>query len=222
MKAIFFEGACAVRHQGPKRGAKIDDVGKKDFDRADMGRRHNKRGGALDSRFVVISGCSGGGKSSLIDALAVLGHQTVPEPGRRIVAEEMARGGSALPWIDAAGFARRAVDMARADLARARDLEGMVFFDRGLIDAAAALAHVTDASVEQIVGDVRYHPTVFLTPPWPQIYVTDPERRHGLEAAIAEYERLAALYPALGYTVVTLPKTSVADRFGAVRNALKL
>jgi AAA domain len=40
------------------------------------------------NRFVVISGCSGGGKSTLLIELGRRGYATVEEPGRRIVKEE--------------------------------------------------------------------------------------------------------------------------------------
>jgi predicted ATPase len=53
---------------------------------------------------------------------------------------------------------------------------------------------------------------VFLTPPWPEIYATDAERRHDMDAAIAEYERLSQVYPSLGYEVITLPKIGVGER----------
>jgi hypothetical protein len=66
-------------------------------------------------RFVVISGCSGGGKSTLLAELARRGQAVVEEPGRRIVREERAGDGAALPWVDPAAFARRAVAMALAD-----------------------------------------------------------------------------------------------------------
>ena len=49
------------------------------------------------NRFVVISGCSSGGKSTLIAELSRRGYAVVEEPGRRIVKEEMARNGLALP-----------------------------------------------------------------------------------------------------------------------------
>ena len=71
-------------------------------------------------RFVVISGCSGGGKSTLLGEFARRGHAVVDEPGRRIVREEIERNGTALPWVDGAAFARRAVDMALADRADRR------------------------------------------------------------------------------------------------------
>jgi predicted ATPase len=42
---------------------------------------------AMD-RFIVISGCSGGGKSTLVAELARRGYASVEEPGRRIVEDE--------------------------------------------------------------------------------------------------------------------------------------
>ena len=48
----------------------------------------------MNDRLVVISGCSGGGKSSLLAELQARGHRVVEEPGRRIIAEETVTGGS--------------------------------------------------------------------------------------------------------------------------------
>jgi predicted ATPase len=140
-------------------------------------------------RFVVISGCSGGGKSTLLAELGRRGRAVVEEPGRRVVKEELRGGGSALPWVNATAFALRAVALALADRERAGalELDGWVFFDRGLIDAAAALQHLTGEPILATLGDShRYHRRVFLAPPWPEIYVTDHERRRGLDKALAE------------------------------------
>jgi predicted ATPase len=165
------------------------------------------------NRFVVISGCSGGGKSALLAELARRGHAVVEEPGRRIVRDELQRGGRALPWVDHAAFARRAVAMALADRDAVPTAEARVFFDRGLIDAASALQHLTGEPVLASLGrSHRYHRRVFLAPPWPEIFVTDAERRHGLDAALGEYSRLLEDYPALGYDIVVLPKVAVAAR----------
>jgi predicted ATPase len=172
-------------------------------------------------RFVIISGCSGGGKSTLLGELGRRGHAVVEEPGRRIVKQELQAEGSALPWVDAAAFVRRAVAMAVRDWQSARAREGWVFFDRGLVDAAAGLQHVTGEPVLGVFGQsYRYHRRVFLTPPWPEIYVTDPERRHGLDTAIAEYSRLLEAYASLGYEVHVLPKVGVAKRADFVLEAL--
>jgi predicted transcriptional regulator len=45
--------------------------------------------------------------------------------------------------------------------------------------------------------------------------VTDPERRHGFGAAVAEYQRLLEVYPSLGYEV-----TIVAPNYAKLRSAL--
>ena len=62
-------------------------------------------------RFVIISGCSGGGKSTLLAELGRRDFATIKEPGRRIVREELRGDGSSLPWIDPEKFARRAIAM---------------------------------------------------------------------------------------------------------------
>lgn len=163
--------------------------------------------------FVVISGCSGGGKSTLLVALQERGHHSVTEPGRRIVVEELARGGTALPWVDPAAFARQAIRLSLEDRAAAMGRSGWVFFDRGLIDAASALEDMTGRPyVRRLARRHRSHRNVFMTPPWPEIYEKDDERRHDLADAIGEYERLCQTYPALGYEIHILPKTGVQER----------
>ncbi len=167
----------------------------------------------MNDRFILISGCSGGGKSSLLNALRVHGFATVPEPGRRIVAEEIAGNGTALPWVDLKAFAQRAVDMARSDLADAADMDGLVFFDRGLIDAAVAMQHAGGRTCQELLGAERpYAKQVLIAPPWPDIFEADHERRHGLDEAEEEYGRLVKALADLGYEIVDLPKLPVRER----------
>ncbi|MFO1203200.1 MAG: AAA family ATPase [Tabrizicola sp.] len=170
-------------------------------------------------RRILITGCSGGGKSTLLAALAARGHATVPEPGRRIVAGELASGGRALPWVDPLAFTHRALEMARDDLAHATGEP--VFFDRGLIDAAVALHVQTGKPVaETLGGPSPYDDPVFLAPPWPEIYRTDPERRHGQEEAVAEYDRIVDALAGLRHRVLLLPRIPVEARCDYVIGAL--
>ncbi|SDS27150.1 Predicted ATPase [Halopseudomonas litoralis] len=163
------------------------------------------------NHFVILSGCSGGGKSTLLSELHQRGHAVVKEPGRRIVQEETRTGGQALPWID----------MALDDHANARRNNKWTFFDRGLIDAASALEELTGEPLLATLGQThRYHPHVFLAPPWPEIYATDAQRRHGMDAALVEYDRLQRVYPVLGYEVTLLPKVDVVARADFVLNTL--
>jgi predicted ATPase len=162
---------------------------------------------------VVISGCSGGGKSTLVAELARRGFRTIEEPGRRIVQEELERGGRALPWEDEVAFLERAIAMASEDYAAASALPGWTFCDRGLVDAASALEAVAGRPLLEAGGErQRYYSRVFLAPPWPGIYATDSERRHGLAEAEVEYERLCRDFPRLGYEIVLLPRVPVSAR----------
>lgn len=173
-------------------------------------------------RFILISGCSGGGKSTLLNALQARGFATVEEPGRRVVAAEQARGGEALPWRDMEAFLRRTLALAVEDFEAARALAGPVFFDRGIIDALSGLQHLAGGAPEDASRLYRYAETVFLAPPWPEIYETDSARKHGLDEAVAEYDRLAVTYPEFGYRTQILPKAPVAERADHILSTLRI
>ncbi|WP_328799414.1 AAA family ATPase [Sandaracinobacteroides hominis] len=173
-------------------------------------------------RFFILSGCSGGGKSTLLDELARRGHVTVPEPGRRIVHTALETDGQALPWVDLAAFAQRAMELARADIALALvNTKGPVFFDRGLVDAAVALQHATGEAILPLAPELAaFNRTVFLTPPWPEIYAADTVRQHSLAEAEQEYLRLKSAYQELGFESILLPKIDVQARADLIEQLL--
>lgn len=88
-----------------------------------------------------------------------------------------------------------------------------VFFDRGLVDAAVTLEHAAGiATRDTLSGQDPFHRQIFLTPPWPEIYRMDGERRHSLEEGIDEYHRLLDAFDRLGYETIVLPKVDVEAR----------
>lgn len=142
------------------------------------------------NRFILISGCSGGGKSTLLDELRARGWRTVEEPGRRIVSEAADPTDPRLPWNNLACFAEAAITVAMEDYDRAKAGTAPVFFDRGLIDALVAYQHATGrAPSAEIVTDYRYNELAFFAPPWREIYVADTERRHDFSAAVTAESR---------------------------------
>ena len=162
--------------------------------------------------FIVISGCSGGGKSTLVEALAARGFHTVPEPGRRVVEAELASGGTALPWQDMNAFLETVIALARDDYEMALSKQGWVLFDRGLVDGIIALQHLRGGPVyTDHLSRYRYG-RVFLAPPWPEIFQTDDARRHDYGEAKAEFARLARAYPRWGYRIDHIPKRTITDR----------
>jgi predicted ATPase len=132
--------------------------------------------------------------------------------GLRVVRAETARGGDGLPWVDEARFARLCITTCLGDLAR--PVGGVVLHDRSLVDAVAWLRRtrrLRDGDAELLEAH-RYSGPAVLAPPWPELFETSEGRRHGFDEAVAEYEDLRLAYPAAGYPVVELPRTSVTER----------
>ncbi len=158
------------------------------------------------NRRHVLSGCSGGGKSTLLRALQARGHPVFEEPGRRVVAEGIS------PHATPERFALRCLELAAVDHAAGA---GLCFYDRSALDAVVWFLRTGRALPEDftdVVTRLRYAPTVFLVPPWPEIYRRDDARQHGLEEALAEYHALCDRLPDLGYRVEIVPKRPVPER----------
>jgi predicted ATPase len=166
-------------------------------------------------RLILITGCSGGGKSTLLAELARRGEQVFEEPGRQIVKEQDLIGGGALPWQDPAGFAELCLSRSMHNIALALASGRRAFFDRGLVDAYGFFEHLgleAPAHFRNAVERLRYHADVFVLPPWPEIFATDAERRHDYDAALAAHTDLAATYSRLGYRLIEVPRTDPAAR----------
>jgi predicted ATPase len=58
----------------------------------------------------------------------------------------------------------------------------------------------------------RYNRTVFVTPPWREIFANDAERKQDFAEAVRTYELCVAAYREHGYEAVELPKASVKER----------
>ena len=171
------------------------------------------------NRFFVITGASGAGKSTLLAALRESGLSTMPEVGRAIVQEQVACGGTVLPWIDQPAFMEEVLRRNIQDHRAAAQLKAPVFFDRG-VPECLAWARILGVGVQPhhraAVNEYRYNPLVFLAKPWPEIYVTDSERRESFDVATASYEPTVAAYLEAGYQPVELPKGTVSERVAYV------
>lgn len=166
-------------------------------------------------RLIVVSGCSGGGKSSLLSELARRGYEVFPEPGRQIVKEQLHIEGEALPWKDASRFTELCLSRALYFFNMARPDRGPVFFDRSIVDALTGYSRLgleIPPSFRRAAQLYRYAETIFLTPPWKELFANDCERRHSFADAVGEYEALCESYPSYGYRIKIVPKLSVSAR----------
>ncbi|MEO3385176.1 AAA family ATPase [Mesorhizobium sp. CAU 1741] len=164
---------------------------------------------------IVLSGCSGGGKSTLLTALAGRGHAVHPEAGRQIVREQMHLDGDGLPWRDALKFVELAASRVFHQFNTTQVGERPVFFDRSLVDLVSFLdmkALDVPAYMRRAIEIYRFSPRVFLTPPWREIYVDEAERSKSFEDACREYDALVEGYLAAGYDLVEVPRSSLPER----------
>lgn len=171
------------------------------------------------SDFFLITGCSGGGKSTLLAALEASGARVVREAGREIVRRQIDASGPGTPWRDPRLFrelllSRAIEDFEAAD--RAFDMRaGPVFFDRGIIDPIAwgqSMGLEPEPRRARALSEYRYARTVFAAPPWPELFHSDSERRSDWREAVAEYEACMTLCTSLGYDIAVLPKAGVEER----------
>lgn len=168
--------------------------------------------------YVVISGCSGGGKSTLLSELASRGFHVVEEPGRQIVKEQIAINGDALPWSNPEKFLDLALSRYIHQFNSQRG-QRLIFFDRGIIDALQLDFSQPDY-FQRAAQNFRYNRLVFLVPPWEEIFANDAERKHNFVSAKKEYDELLIKYKNLGYETVIIPKISVSERVDFVLGKL--
>jgi predicted ATPase len=171
------------------------------------------------SRFVVITGGPGSGKSTLIEALKCAGHRGSREVGREIIQAQMAIAGRALPWIDPPLFAEMMLSWEMRSYRREAARPGTVFFDRGMPDVIGYLRLIglpVPAHMMRAAELFRYHRRVFIAPPWPEIFAPDRERKQTPEEAERTYAAMAETYAGLGYELVELPRAPVAARLAFI------
>lgn len=163
----------------------------------------------------VITGASGGGKSTLIGALAQLGHATQPEIGRRIVREQLACGGTALPWADRRAFRDAILEHSLAAYDAWVSHAEPVFFDRSFAEALGYGALIGDPPTAAMWAAARaraFAQPVFVCQLWPEIFATDAERRHDLAFAEADLNATLDAYRALDCLLVDVPRAPVEQR----------
>ena len=186
-------------------------------------------------RLFVITGGPGSGKTTLINALTASGYTCMPEGARAIIQQQVASGGTALPWSDRMAFAELMLDSGLRSyqaaqpgspttaffaVAGAEVVDGPVIFDRGIPDTLGYLQLCglpVPPHFEQAARQHRYHRRVLFAPHWDAIFTQDRERKQSREEAKATYAAMFDIYSHLGYELLPLPLATVEERVAFVR-----
>lgn len=166
-------------------------------------------------RRIIITGGPGSGKSTLLDVLNKKGFSTSIEAGRAIIQDQVLIGGNSLPWGDRQAFAELMLSWELRSWHAAKMCNGPFFFDRGIPDVAGylSLCHLSVPEyLVKAIGLFRYTDTVFITPPWREIFKQDSERKQSFQEAELTYHTLAATYRHHGYRLIELPLSTAEER----------
>jgi len=148
---------------------------------------------------------------------------TSAEVGRAIIKEELAAGGTALPWLDHRAFADRMIEREIAAHRAALAAGVTVVLDRGVPDVIGFLrvsGLATPPAVDRAARTCRYNRRVFIAPFWADIFTADAERKQTPEEARATFAVMVETYRDYGYHPVELPRATVAERVAFVRHAI--
>ena len=171
---------------------------------------------------VAISGGPGAGKTTTLEGLRERGCSVVPEVARRIIAERLSRGLSPRPpQLD---FAREILRVDVEQYESALTEGNSVFFDRSILDSLGMLhgsGALTTTYRNEMLQRYPYYPSAFIFPPWEEIYCTDSERDQSFEEAVRVHGSVCRWYSDCGYTLIEVPKGTVAERCDFMLEALE-
>lgn len=166
----------------------------------------------------IITGAPGTGKTTLIDSLRTDGFNCFEEVSRKLITSQQEQKGNKTPWQDVVGFTNLVYQKITAELNLKSNK--ITFVDRGLADNIAYLKlkeHPICSKFLNFNYKKHYHVTVFMLPPWQEIYTEDPQRLQSFEDAKKLHNLLVETYTNLGFLVKNLPKTTISKRLNFIK-----
>lgn len=178
----------------------------------------------LKKGIIVITGGPGTGKSTIIDRLVEKGYACYPEISREVTLEAKKQGIDQLFLTEPLLFSQMLLDGRLKQYHNALEEEKpLVFMDRGVPDILAYMDFIGDTYPEHFDAhchETKYH-TVFVLPPWEEIYESDEARYENFEEAKIIYEHLKLTYQKYGYDLIEVPKGTVDERIQFIFDHLR-
>jgi len=165
---------------------------------------------------IVITGGPGTGKSTVIVELEKQNYNCMHEISREVTLMARKNGIEQLFLKDPMLFSKMLLEGRVQQFKKAeKENSNIVFFDRGIPDVFAYMNYLGVEYPSIFVdksNDNTYYNTVFIMPPWKDIYITDNERYESFEQSLAIYNHLKIAYKSLGYKIIEVPFGSVKER----------
>jgi predicted ATPase len=171
---------------------------------------------------IAFTGGPGFGKSTTLAALEARGYQCVPESARAIIQERMRIGLPKRPAVRE--FAEQILRHDQAQYRGVQRSKGLVFFDRGVIDALGMCYETGQASwveIQQVLRKYPFHVEALVFPPWEEIYAQDTERDQSFEDAVRIDRAVRRWYQKCGFELVEVPRVDAEARCDFILTRLR-
>ena len=166
----------------------------------------------------IITGCAGGGKTTIINTLRNEGFNCHEEVSRKVIRLQLSSGGLALPWSNLTEFSELVFIQMQRELEEQVG-EEICFYDRGIPDIIALLTKQNlpiENKYYQAIKDLNYNKIVFVAPPWEDIFVNDNERPESFQVAAETYRAICDTYKSLGFDLFFIPLLPIEERVGFI------
>ena len=172
---------------------------------------------------IVITGGPGTGKTMVINELLKRGYSCQIEISREVTLRAREDGIEQLFLTQPLLFSELLLEGRVKQFLDGETTESdFVFFDRGIPDVHSYLEYLkTDYPKKYIeLSHKHQYDTVFLMPPWEEIYTSDNERYENYEQSVQIYQSIKEVYTQLGYTIIEVPTGTITDRTDFILDAI--
>lgn len=171
------------------------------------------------SQKIVLTGAPGTGKSTIINLLMTKGYFCQEEISREIIKEAEKMGSKKLFLSQPILFSKVVLGKRIIQYQQAKsNVKSHCFFDRGVPDITAYLNKnriAYEETFKQATKKYTYD-TVFIFPPWEQIYTTDSERFETFEEAKQLHHALLEEYKKTHENIIIVPFGTPQERLDFV------
>ncbi len=173
-------------------------------------------------RFVITGG-PGSGKTSLIKSLESMGFIIFLESSRDMIQDGREAPIRNLQARKEGSFFKEILKK-RIVQHQAAPQGDTSFFDRGIPDSLAFIKYMgieAPQALRRAVDKYRYHSTIFLLPPWKEIYQKDSIRQENYSEAEKLFWLIKEAYKESGYLIFELPQSSIQARARLITEKLE-
>ena len=178
----------------------------------------------MDTKRIVITGGPGSGKTALINYLEKEGYSVMHEMSREVILQAQKEGVEQLFLEDPMLFSEKLMQGRMEQYIAGEQCEApILFYDRGMPDVTAYLDFVGDESPLDFSEKCRNnrYDSIFVLPPWEEIYEQDNERYESYEQPEKIFHFLKSGYENYGYLIHEVPVGPLKQRVDYILETIK-